>query len=353
MIEAQRNPLEGIDVVLAPLAGITDAVYRRICLEHGADMVVTEMVSADGLARYPERLRALRNLDTGTGPVAIQIFGSDPENMGRAAAELSALNPRFIDLNFGCPVRKIVSRNGGAALLKNRKLLGEICKAVVRRSSVPVSAKMRSGWDGSSETSLLDVGRTIEDSGVSVITLHARSRVQAFKGRSDWGMIRFLKENLSIAVIGNGDIRSAADYNRMREETGCDAAMIGRGAVGNPWIFAEIKAGLEGRPWTPPSMEERLRTMFDHVSEAVRNIGEPLGLITSRKTMAAYAKYLPSARKLRRDLMSCISLGELEGVLREYLDATAAEGVAAGVPRSVGRDFTACGEAGMESSSGG
>jgi tRNA-dihydrouridine synthase B len=315
------NPLEGVSVVLAPLAGITDAIFRGICMDHGADMVFSEMISADGLARCRRRLRALRDLDTGNGRIALQIFGSDPAIMGEAAAVLSEYDPSLIDINLGCPVRKVVKRNGGAALLKDLRLLERVCAAVVRRSAVPVSAKVRAGWSDASETGVRDLGRALERAGISVITVHARSRAQAFQGLADWSLIAAMKDTVSVPVIGNGDVWSAEDYFRIRSETNCDAVMIGRGAVGNPWIFEEIQARREGRDFSPPSHRARLETMLDHVGKAVSKLGEPLGVVTSRKVMAAYARHLPNARDVRRALMKCERLAELACVMDDFRNA--------------------------------
>jgi tRNA-dihydrouridine synthase B len=314
-----KHQLHGVDVILAPLAGITDAVFRRICLGYGADMVVTEMISAYGLGEYRSRLRAVRDLDTREGPIAIQIFGADPEIMGNAAAELSALKPRLIDINLGCPVRKVVRRNGGAALLKDLKLLGNICRTVVRRSSVPVSAKIRAGWDDASAGNVCDIARIIQDAGVSVLTVHARSKKQAFKGEANWSLISAVKETVSIPVVGNGDVRTAADFSRMKKETACDAVMIGRGAIGNPWIFSEIRAALASEKFIPPSTQERLGTLLAHLRQSVESLGETLGIITSRKVMAAYARYVPGARGLRSKLLRCWSLSEVSAVIEGYL----------------------------------
>lgn len=317
------NPLEGISLILAPLAGITDAIFRRICMDRGADMAFSEMISADGLTRTRRRLRALRDLEAGDGRIALQIFGSDPAVMGDAAAMLSEFKPRLIDINLGCPARKVVKRNGGAALLKDLPLLERVCAAVVRGSAVPVSAKVRSGWDDASEAAVRGLGRAIEGAGVSVITVHARSKAQAFRGRADWSLIAAMKEAVSVPVIGNGDVWTAEDYFKMRSETGCDAVMIGRGAIGNPWIFEEIQARIGGRLFAPPSCRARMEIMFEHVGEAVSKLGEPLGVVTSRKVMAAYARYLPNACELRRTLMQCERLDDLRNILNDHRSAAA------------------------------
>lgn len=317
--------LQGVSVMLAPLCGITDAVFRKICLDRGADMAVTEMISSEGLVRNSGHIRAIRNLDMRHGPLSLQIFGSDPMNMGEAAAILSELGPRYIDMNFGCPVRKIVTKNGGSAVLRDLELLGAICREVVRRSRVPVSAKIRSGWDKPTATYVKQIGRIIEDAGVSMIAVHARTKKQGFKGKANWDLIAAIKDAVSVPVIGNGDVTGPEEYRQIRE-TGCDAVMIGRGAIGNPWVFEEIRASLDGRPYTPPSPHERVRVMLEHVRLSVAEVGEPAGIVMTRKIMAAYLKRLPNARDLRGKIMTCERFSDLEALCGAYIDALDAEG---------------------------
>lgn len=311
----------GARVVLAPLCGITDAVFRKLCLDQGVEMVVTEMVSSDAMSRgKTERVRSLRGLDMGEGPLSIQIFGADPERMGETAALLSDRGPDYIDMNFGCPVRKIVTRNGGSAVLRDLDLLGRICREVVRRSSVPVSAKIRAGWDKSSGTGIREIARTIEDAGVSMLAVHARTRKQGFKGEANWDLITAAKEEVSIPVIGNGDVNSADDFFNMVSHTGCDAVMIGRGAIGNPWIFSQIRARLGDIPGTSPSNRERVEMLIEHVRRKVDLEGEPGGVVTTRKVMASYLRNLPGARELRGRLMHEDRLVGVENVLQSWLE---------------------------------
>ncbi len=321
MVRSQLNGIgDGARAILAPLCGVTTAPFRRICLEHGADMVVTEMISSEAMTRGKEEdCKAIRGLDTDQGPLSIQIFGGDPVRMGETAARLSELQPVYLDMNFGCPVKKIVNGNGGSAVLKDVDLLGRICREVVRRSSVPVSAKIRAGWDKPTGERVREYATVIEDAGVSMLSLHARTRSQGFSGVANWDLIAEAKRTVSIPVIGNGDVRSAADVVRMREHTACDAVMIGRAAIGNPWVFDEVKTRLSGEEYTQPTPRERVRTMLRHVREAVRIDGEPGGVIAMRKVLAAYLKRLPSARSLRGRLMTVKMLAELEDVMSAYL----------------------------------
>jgi tRNA-dihydrouridine synthase B len=223
-------------------------------------------------------------------------------------------------MNFGCPVKKIVRGGGGSACLRDLDHLYRICKRVVERSSVPVSAKIRAGWDKSTGAGVADIARTIEDAGVTMIAVHARTKKQAFKGRANWDLIAQTRDAVEIPVIGNGDVRSADDVLRMAEETGCDAVMIGRGAIGNPWIFSEVRARLDAGEYTPPTPGERVATLLSHAREAARLDGEPRGIISLRKVMAAYVKHLPGARVLRERLMQTDYVAELEEVLGHYLE---------------------------------
>jgi nifR3 family TIM-barrel protein len=310
----------GARLILAPLCGITTAPFRRICLEHGADMVVTEMISSEAMTRgKAEDCRAIRGLDAGEGPLSLQIFGGDPVRMGETAARLSGMTPEYVDMNFGCPVKKIVNGGGGSAVLREVRLLSDICREVARRSSVPVSAKIRAGWDRSTGEKVRELAKTIEEAGVSMLALHARTRTQGFSGRANWELIAEAKQAVSIPVVGNGDVRSAADVERMARETGCDAVMIGRAAIGNPWIFDEVKARLAGGEFTPPTVRERVAVLLRHVGEAVRLDGEPGGVIASRKVMAAYLKRMPGVRELRGGLMQARTFSEVGDLLGRYL----------------------------------
>jgi tRNA-dihydrouridine synthase B len=311
----------GARAILAPLCGITDAVFRRICLELGADMAVTEMISSEAVTRGRENsVRSLKNLEITQGPLSLQIFGGDPQRMGDTAERLSALAPEYIDLNFGCPVRKIVTQNGGSAVLRDLDLLGRICRSVVRRSRVPVSAKIRAGWDKPSGRQVRQIARTIEDAGVSMLAVHARTRRQRFSGRADWDLIGEAVDAVEIPVVGNGDVTTADDFFAIASHTGCRAVMIGRGAVGNPWLFSEIRSRLMGREYTPPGPRGRVELLLEHVRQEVEADGEPYGVVTSRKIMGAYVRHLPGARDLRGAMMQATALSELEDLFGGYIE---------------------------------
>lgn len=314
----------GARLILAPLCGITTAVFRKICFDRGAEMAVTEMICSEAVGRGKhDRVRAIKGLDIEAGPLAVQIFGAEPERMGETAAWLSALRPQYVDINFGCPVKKIVKKNGGSAVLKDLKLMGAICRAVVERSRVPVSAKVRAGWDHPSAAKIKEIARVVEDAGVSVLTVHARSRNQSYAQKADWELIAAAKDAVSIPVVGNGDVKNADDMITMSDSTGCDAVMVGRAAIGNPWVFAEMKSRLDGTAYTDPSPRERVSTLLEHVRMSVEADGEPLGLINTRKTTAAYLKNIPGARRLRRELMGVLGLDEFENRLGDFIETQA------------------------------
>jgi len=322
MVQRQPSGISnGARVILAPLCGITTAPFRRICLEQGADMVVTEMISSEAVTRgKSEDCRATRGLDMNEGPLSLQIFGGDPDRMGETAERLSQRQPEYIDMNFGCPVKKIVNGGGGSAVLREVELLGRICRDVVRRSSVPVSAKIRAGWDRPTGEKVRELARTIEDAGVTMLTIHARTRAQGFSGRANWDLIAEAKHAVTIPVVGNGDVRQADDVARMVEHTHCDAVMIGRAAIGNPWIFREVKALFSGEEFVSPAPRERVAVLVRHIDQAARLDGEPGGVIASRKVMAAYLKRMPNSRPLRSGLMQSRTLAEVTDLCGAYLD---------------------------------
>jgi len=279
------------------------------------------MISSEAMTRGKEHtVRSVKGLDVGEGPLSLQIFGGDPQRMGETADRLSALEPEYIDMNFGCPVRKIVAQNGGSAVLKDLHLLGRICREVVLRSRAKVSAKIRVGWDKSSGAQIRDIARTIEDAGVSMVAVHARTRKQRFTGKANWDLIAEAREAVNIPVVGNGDVTTADSFFEIVSHTGCEAVMIGRGAVGNPWVFSEIAARLEGRAYSPPGPRERVDVLLGHVRRKVELDGEPYGVVTSRKIMGAYVKHLPGARELRGAMMQITAFAELEDLFRNYLE---------------------------------
>jgi tRNA-dihydrouridine synthase B len=305
-------------VGLAPMAGFTEPVFRELCREHGAAFVVTELVSSEGLIRGSEKTNRYLEYEESERPLGMQLFGSDPGVMEEAACILGGLRPDFLDINMGCPVPKVVTREAGAALLRNRTLLADLARAVVNGSPVPVTAKIRSGWDRES-ADIEQIGSTLESSGISAIAIHARTRSERFEGRANWNDIARLKRAVGIPVIGNGDVRTAQDARRMLEETGCDGVLVGRGAVGNPWIFREARALLEDGILLPrPSRWEVLAVAVAHLRRSVARKGLPRGVLEMRKTLACYVRGFPHAARLRPALFQENDPDRLVELLEAY-----------------------------------
>ena len=321
-------------VGLAPMAGFTEPVFRGLCREQGAAFVVTELVSSEGMVRGSERTSRYLEFEESERPLGMQLFGSDPESMGKAAALLAGLGPDFIDINMGCPVPKVVTREAGAALLRNRPLLADLARAVVEGAGgLPVTAKIRSGWDRQS-ADIERTGEILERAGVAAVAIHARTRSERFEGRANWNDISRLKAAVSIPVIGNGDVRTADDAARMLAGTGCDGVLVGRGAVGNPWLFRECRALLERGERVPrPSRFEVVGTAIEHLRRSVARRGLPRGLVEMRKTLAMYVRGFPGAAKLRPRLFREADLEPLVDLLESYrrsLGETAHEPVLVG-----------------------
>ncbi|OQX85739.1 tRNA dihydrouridine synthase DusB [candidate division KSB1 bacterium 4484_87] len=306
-------------VVLAPLAGVTDSSFRWICRQLGAAAVFTEMISADGLVRDSQKTREYMAFREAERPIGFQLFGSDPEVMARAAKIAGEMQPDFIDLNFGCPVKKVVKRGAGAALLNDVKLAGKIASAVVKVSPVPVTAKIRKGWNKESENAL-EVARKLEQAGVAAITVHGRTQSEMFRGAADWEIIAEIKREISIPVIGNGDVRSAEEAKKMLDKTGCDLVMIGRGAMGNPWIFQQVNHYLEtGELLPPPTPEQRLAIILQHLDDRVQGEQSKRALFEMRKHLSWYVKGLPGCAQIRAQLFQLDELSEVKNKLTEYL----------------------------------
>lgn len=315
-----------VPLYLAPQAGVSEAPFRRLCRSFGADVVVSEFVSAEGLRRGSERTHAYLRFDDAERPIGVQIFGADPGAMAEAAALVEEVyRPDFLDINFGCPVKNVVKRNGGSGCLRDLDLVEAIIRAVADAIDIPTTVKIRSGW---SEETRDPVGIALrcQDAGAQVLTLHARSRTQMYSGRADWREIAAVVEALDIPVIGNGDVWSGEDARRMREETGCAGIMIARGSHGRPWIFREARAALEGRPIPEePDAAERFRIVIEHARNAIAfEEDETKAMLEFRKHLGWYTKGLPEGRKLREELFRVRSLADAETILEAYLEATTA-----------------------------
>lgn len=304
------------------MAGYSDAPFRLICAELGADFAFTGLVSADGLARGVKRSEALLDRLEGEAPLGVQLFGANPEILARAAAIAGESGASFVDLNFGCPVKKVVKKNGGAALMRDLALMERIARAVVAEAGLPVTAKIRSGWSAG-ERNYLEAGVMLEECGVEAITLHPRSRSQGFSGPAHWEDIARLRESLSVPVIANGDVKSADDYREIVRVTGCASVMIGRGAIGNPFIFRDIRAIAEGRKPRGASNTERLDALERHVKLQAAHFGEGVGLREMRKFYRWYLKSFEGIKKYRGDLTAVGTCAEVLGIvarIREELE---------------------------------
>ncbi|MGD8628363.1 MAG: tRNA dihydrouridine synthase DusB [bacterium] len=290
--------LELGSVFLAPLAGISDSAFRIICKRFGADAVYTEMVSSEGLSRENERSVELLKFTGEEHPIGIQLFGRDPERMAASASQVESLGPDFIDINFACPARRIVNRGGGCALMRKPEAVGRIAAAVVGATGLPVTAKIRLGWDDESINAVEVVG-VLESAGVKAVAVHGRTYRQGFKGVSSWEEVARVKRNSGIPIILSGDITSPERAERAFQATDCDAIMIGRGVYGRPWIFAAIKAHFKGEPFTPPGFDEIRRVVLDHVDLAIARLGEDTAVMRFRKHLLWYTKGLPGVVALR------------------------------------------------------
>ena len=285
--------------MLAPLAGITDAPMRRLCHRQGAALTYTEMVSCKGMWYGDRNTGKLLYTYRDEQPVGYQIFGHEPEVMAYAAREISSMPGKLIDINFGCPVPKIVKNGEGSALLKNPDLIYDIVAAVVKNTDKPVTAKIRTGWDKDS-INVVEVAHAISAAGASAIAVHARTREQYYSGKADWSMIASVKRAVDIPVIGNGDVTDGKAAISMMDETGCDLVMIGRGALGNPWIFREALAAWRGEEIPPqPSKDEKKAMMISHLEDLTELKGEYAAVREMRKHVGWYLKGVPGAAAFR------------------------------------------------------
>ncbi len=306
--------------ILAPLAGISDSSFRIICRELGAAMVFTEMISTDGLLRHNSRTLEYVFFREAERPIGFQLFGSDPETFVRALAIVEPYQPDVIDLNFGCPVRKVVKRGAGAALLKDIDRLEAIARAAVQHATRPVLAKIRKGWD-EQRSNALEVAKRLEQCGIAGITVHPRTQTQGYAGRADWQVIAAIKRHVSVPIIGSGDVRSAEDAQRMIDETGCDLVMIGRASLGNPWIFQQAHHFIAtGEKLPPPDFQQRLAIIERHIGDMIALKGEKLALQEIRKHLGWYLKGFPNSAKIRNELFQLKSKTDLMSYLSSYFN---------------------------------
>lgn len=298
--------------VLAPMAGVADRAYRILNREFGASYTVSELISAKGLCYNDKKTEELCRITERERPCALQLFGCEPEFIKKAVKIINRYDPDIIDINMGCPVPKVAGNGSGAALMKNMELSAEIVKAAVSEANVPVTVKIRKGWDENS-VNAAEFAVAMEKAGASAIAVHGRTKNQMYSGKSDIEIIKAVKEAVSVPVIGNGDVSSLGDCLEMYEYTGCDLVMIGRATYGNPWIFKEIDDYFEGRTFTPPDLDTRLETMLYHIRLALSDKPEHIAIQEARKHAAWYLTGMYGAAAFRA---KCYSLSSYDDAVR-------------------------------------
>lgn len=303
---------------LAPMAGITDQIFRRLCFEMGCDCATTEMVSAQGFLTAPPDRNAYRFLLArypDEGPLAVQIFGSVPRHLGEAAARLTELGLfTSVDINMGCPAQKVVGGSSGSALMKDPELAGRIVEEVVKNTFLPVSVKMRLGWDEENKNAV-EFAKTVESAGAKLLTVHGRTRKQQYSGKADWETIGKVKESVSVPVIANGDIVDGKSALECLRITGADGLAVGRAALGNPWLFAEIKAALKGEAYTPPSFQEVMDIAMRHAKEMVAWKGDKSAVLEMRKHFSWYISGRRGAAGMRIRINQAATLEEVRALI--------------------------------------
>lgn len=306
-------------IIAAPMAGVSDKPFRILAKEAGCGMVCTEMISDMALVYNNRRTVEMLDVEGEKHPISVQIFGSHPETMAQAAVLVEKAGADIIDINMGCPAPKICRNGEGSSLMRDLPLAAKIIEAVVRQVKAPVTVKMRKGWDNSSITAV-ELARLAEASGAAAVTLHGRTRDQLYSGSADWEIIRQVKEAVSIPVIGNGDVRSAKDAARLLEQTCCDGVMIGRAAMGNPWLYREVVHYLDtGEVLPPPTPAERISTVVRHLHMLVQAKGERVAVREMRKHAAWYIKGLQGATKAREKIIHASTVEEMQQLLEAYL----------------------------------
>lgn len=303
------------NIILAPMAGITDRAFRVICEKFNPGLVCTEMISSKGLFYNDEKTKQLLKMDGEKRPIAVQIFGSDPECMAYAAKYVSEYAD-IVDINMGCPAPKVVKNGDGSKLLLNLPLAEEIIKAVVKNSSVPVTVKFRTGWDTNNIVAV-EMAKIAEKAGASAITIHGRTRSEFYSGKANWDIIKEVKQAVSIPVFGNGDVTNSNEAKEMFDKTNVDGIAIGRGTLGNPWIFEEIINELEGKSFNITN-EQRLEIIKEHLSLEIEDKGQRVALMEMRKHLGWYIKHTKDASRIRTEINSTTNLEDLINILDEY-----------------------------------
>jgi nifR3 family TIM-barrel protein len=314
-IETHPNAL-----FLAPMEEVTDAAFRRICKTLGADVLVSEFVSSEALIRDVQKSFDKMAFDETERPFGIQIFGHDENSLVKAAQVAEEQRPDFIDINWGCPVKKVVAKGAGAAILRDIPKMVACTKAVVNAVNLPVSVKTRLGWD-MNDKPIVTVSEQLQDIGIQAITIHGRTRSQLYSGVADWTLIGEVKNNprMKIPVIGNGDITSGEKAVLFKQRYGVDALMIGRAAIGNPWIFKEVKCAFNNIPFVLPTLDERINVLLEHLKNKTTSVEEKKACLEIRRHYAGYFKGVYDFKKVRLELMKATRVGEIEAILRNFI----------------------------------
>jgi len=322
MIKIGNISLPEFHVLLAPMEDVSDPPFRAVCKDNGADLMYTEFISSEGLIRDAIKSRQKLDIFDYEKPIGIQIFGGDEEAMAMSAKIVDAVNPDLLDINFGCPVKKVVSKGAGAAVLKDIDLMVRLTKACVNSTSLPVTVKTRLGWDNNNKN-IVEVAERLQDIGIKAIAIHGRTRSQLYKGEADWRLIAEVKNNprMQIPVFGNGDIDSPEKALEYKERYGIDGIMIGRAAIGYPWVFNEIKYYMQtGKHLAAPGIEQRVNVIKKHLLRSIEWKGETLGILEMRRHYSNYLKGLPNIKEYRTKLVTSKSVDEIFEILRDIQD---------------------------------
>lgn len=319
MLKIGNIILPDFPLLLAPMEDVSDPPFRAVCKKNGADLMFTEFISSEGLIRDAIKSRQKLDIFEEERPVGIQIFGGDEEAMAISAEIVNTVHPDLLDINFGCPVKKVVCKGAGAAVLKDIDLMVRLTKAVIKSSAVPVTVKTRLGWDFDS-INILEVAERLQDIGVQALSIHARTRSQLYKGNADWSWIAKVKENqrITIPIFGNGDIDSPEKALEYKNRYGVDGIMIGRAAIGYPWFFREVKQFFAtGQKLEPPTLEERMDVIMHHLRTSMDWKGPKLGILEMRRHYGNYLKGIPNIKPIRNKLVTANSIEEIEEALEQ------------------------------------